>query len=162
MTQTKQDAKAAFYHSLHYKHQIKQQRPRCAWTYVPGLRLRAEQLCADSSLCFHRLIPFLYSVRVSLYTKSPTSLCRSLQASLCLYGIRCPMTKTKPQGKPDLSGTSPRRRSTRRHTLTFTHTRILTHICVDKFYSVTYNAEILYLSLMSFFFIKSVQFFILF
>lgn len=121
-------------HSLHYNHQFKQQCPRHSWTHVPGLRLRAEQLRTDGSLCLYRLIPFLYSVRVSLSTKSPASLCRSLQASLCLCGIRCPTSKTKPLGKPELSGTSPCC-FTHRHTHSHPHTYLCSFTLSLKFFT---------------------------
>lgn len=47
-----------------------------------------------------RLIPpFLYSV--GGLPKSPSSLCLSLRALLCLCWISCPTTQTEPLGKPN-------------------------------------------------------------
>ena len=88
-------------------------------------------LCADGSLRSLRCAltgwsPFLYSVRGSLSTKSPSSLCLSLRASLCLCWISCPTTKTEPLGKPNSQSLPPScftDTDTHTHTHTHTHTQ---------------------------------------
>lgn len=81
----------------------------------------------DGSLCslgsaLEGWSPFLYSVRGSLSTKSPSSLCLSLWALLCLCWISCPTTKTEPLGKPYFQSWPPPRPPVSQ---THTHTHAL-------------------------------------
>lgn len=75
-------------------------------------------------LCSWRLIPpspipFLYSVRGSLSSKSPSSLCLSLWDLVYLCWISCPTTKTEPLGKPNSQSHPPPASHTHAHVFAY-------------------------------------------